>query len=170
MKEFDKNNIGPEWNDLIQEYPEIFLKPSPKVLNIFAEAAVNNWHNTAELAEDLCNLRYGFECGVGWKQIIREFCQDITNLIQKAKNNDHEIQYSTFILKEKFGECYSQGDFYGPDVKYYWTEYWDIVANLQKKSSKVCEITGKPGVLMKRNYWVRTLCEDLREDYENHRI
>lgn len=170
INEFDRKNIKPEWMDLVEDYPEIFLNPSPRVIDWYAHGVVEGYKNIPDNVTDLCNLRYGFECDIGWKQIIREFCDDIRLLIQKAKDNGHEIHFSTFILKEKFGECYSQGDYYGPDTKLYWKDYSDLVENLQKKSSTVCEVTGKPGKLVRRNYWVKTLCEELEEDYEKYRI
>jgi hypothetical protein len=167
MNQFDRKNITPEWVGLVNEFPEIFLEPSPDVLNYFAEAVVKGWNNTAETYDDLCNLRYGFECDIGWKEIIRVFCIEIRELIQKAKDVGDEIHFKTFILKEKFGECHSQGDFYGPNRDKYWKDYCVIVSRLLDKSLSVCEITGAVGKRVRRKGgWCKTLCEEQAEKLE----
>jgi len=168
MRQFDRQNIDPEWMDLVNDFPEIFIEPSPEVIDYFAESTVKGWENTAKTYDELVNLRYGFECSIGWKQIIREFCLEIRELIQKAKDAGDEIHFKTFILKEKFGECANQGDLYGPDRDKYWKEYCAIDNRLSKKSLNTCEITGKPGKLISRNHWVRTLSEEEVEKYLNY--
>lgn len=154
MKEFDRKNIGLEWVELSLEFPEIFLEPSPEVLQMF-----NEKHPLVpDKVEELCNLRYGFECGIGWEQIIREFCEDIRKLVQIAKDNGHEIHYKTFILKQKFGEIRDQGDFYGPDANMYYDDYRAISYELERKSSGICENCGEPASLLKNGWLVKTLC------------
>ena len=165
MKQFDKDNIDDQWLELVNEFPEIFLEPSSEILSYFNEAKERGWNNIPDEIDCLVNLRFGFECGFGWQQIIREFCQDIRHLIQDAKNNGHEIGYKTFILKEKFGGCCSQGDFFGPDSKIYKERYFDIIGLLEEKSLKTCEITGMEGkrVTQKGSGWVKTLSKEIAE-------
>jgi hypothetical protein len=169
MRQFDKANIGVEWMDLVNEFPEFFLTPSSSVVEYFNESKKKGWRNCPENYEDLVNLRLGFECNIGWKEIIRDFCESVRFLIKKANENNHEIFYSGFIIKEKFGECVQQGDFYGKDYKLYWDEFCKISENLRDKSSEICEITGKPGKLVKRNYWCKTLCEEEAEKWTNYK-
>lgn len=133
MKQFYKSNIEPEWADLTLDYPEIFLEVSQQVKSCMP--------NVPE--EELCNLRFSFEMGVGWKQIVREFCEEIRALVKKAADNGHEIHYKSFILKEKFWTLRDQGDFYGPDSDIYRKEYYEISSILEKKSKSIDEATGK---------------------------
>lgn len=168
MKEFDRASIKSEWDDLVEEYPEIFLEPSPDVLDWYSKYNENSNIHVPEF-ERLCNLRYGFEMDSGWKEIIREFCCNIRKLIRKAKDNGHEIHFKTFILKEKFGEIANQGDFYGPDRDLYWEDYVGLQHKLILDSLITCERTGKEGKLRRRNYWVKTLCDEEAEKWENYR-
>lgn len=137
MTQFHKNNIDPEWSDLAVEFSEFIFEPSPFVIEMTEKwAGTGDWPDSIE---DCCNLRYGFECGVGWKEIIREHFISIRNLIENAKNNGHEIYYKACILKQKFGSCRDQGDFYGADSKIYYKEYTDLISSLYEKSTKVSE-------------------------------
>lgn len=156
-QEFAKANLEEEWMDLVNEFPEFILELSPCVLEIFNK----EYHNEVDL-NSVCNLRYGFECNVGWKNIIREYFTNIRNLIQDAKNNGHEIHYKTFIMKEKFGELRDQGDFYGPDKSLYWNRYVELSREAMQKSSKTCELCGEPGKLLRKGKnwgWIKCLCE-----------
>ena len=155
--QFHKNNIGPEWQDLVNEFPEIFLELSPQVLEMFEEYGGKGFPETLE---ECCNLRYGAECDIGWKNIIREFCFKIRELVNTAKENGHEIYYKTFILKEKFGTLRDQGDFGGKDSKLYRDEYRKISADLENASHTVCELTGKPGrPCRKSSGWLKTVSD-----------
>lgn len=165
MKQFDKDNIEDEWLELVNEFPEIFLEPSPDVLSLFNEAKEKGWQNIPDTIDELVNLRYGIEHGFGWNQIIREFCRDIMDLIHNAADHGHKIYYKTFILKEKFGCCCSQGDFYGPDSDKYRDRYRNIIGQLEEKSLKTCEVTGAVGkrVSKKGSGWMKTLSKEIAE-------
>lgn len=158
--QFHKNLITPEWLDLVNEFPEIFLDPSPEVMDLYKDYQDAEYSGFPNNKEDLCNLRYGFECDVGWKEIIRDFCVKVRELINKAKENGHEIHHKTFILKEKFGGLRNQGSFYGPDKGLYRDEFYKLDNELEDKSMKTCELTGKPGKVLTRNGWWKTLCEE----------
>lgn len=165
MKQFDKDNIENQWLELVNEFPEIFLEPSPEVLEYFEEAKEKGWGNMPSDTTSLVNLRFGFECGFGWQQIIREFCRNMMNLILEAKDNGHVVYYKTFILKEKFGACRSQGEFYGPDATIYKERYHNILGLLEEKSLNTCEVTGKEGkrVSRKGSGWMKTLSKEIAE-------
>lgn len=162
--EFSRTHIRPEWQDLVNEFPEIFLDLSPTVLGIY----IKHYSQTENQGvENFCNLRYGFECGIGWKSIIREFCVEIRELCEKAKANGHSVFYKSFIFKEKFGELRDQGDFYGPDFHLYLEDYRRISCKLEEKSQFVCETTGKPGTLRNIGGWRVTICdEELEKRYK----
>ena len=156
--QFKRDEITPEWMDLCEEFPEIFLEPSQEVLDIYKE----NYKIEDADPNTLCNLRFGVEVGgTGWKKIIREFCVKIRELIAHAKTNGHEIGYKTFILKEKFGELRDQGEFYGRDALLYMNDYNTLSWELENASSHICEITGKVGTLVHNERGsYKTLCEE----------
>ena len=154
--QFKRENIEPEWMDLVEEFPEIFLEPSQEVLDIYTE----QYKSQGVEPSELCNLRFGFECNIGWKTVIREFCVKIRELIATAKSKGHDIGYKTFILKEKFGELRDQGDFYGPDSLLYRNDYNIISREMEDASTHICELTGEIGVLVHNvRGTYRTLCE-----------
>ena len=162
MQEFHISNIEKEWMDIVEEFPEFLKDPSPFVLECY---------NNQFPINEFVNLRYGFECNYGWKNLIRNYFQKIKSLIEKAKENNHEVFYKTFILKEKFGELRDQGDFYGPDAKLYYNEYSDLCHNVCVDSSQVCEICGSNGKLSRKNSgfgWFKSLCESHRDDMNYH--
>lgn len=85
-------------------------------------------------------LRYSFECGVGWKQIIRDFCLKVKEL---TKNNSFAAQRQ--IVKEKFGVLEWQGGLsfpIGADI-----EYESLKQQLKFNSRFVCELTGEVGAM-----------------------
>ena len=157
--QFHRNNITEGWQDLVKEFPEIFLEPSEVILDMFRQYEGLGYFPAT--LEECCNLRYGFECGIGWKNVIRQFCTDIRELVNFAKEKGHEICYKTFILKEKFGELRDQGDFYGADVAMYRDQYWNLSRKMETESLKTCETCGKPGkTRISPSGWYRTTCDD----------
>lgn len=154
--EFLRTSIDPEWKDLVEEFPEIFLEPSPEVLGDFKR------RNHPVVIDQICNLRYGFECDIGWKEIIRDFCVKTRDLVNAAKSNGHEIHFKTFILKEKLGGLRNQGFFYGPDYRLYYEQFRKIDSELEAKSYTVCERTGLPGRLVSiPGRWLKVLNPEL---------
>jgi len=162
MREFHKENIEEGWLDIVEEFPEFIVDPSPEVLDYFHNRRIKNPVFYEDFSsDDLVNLRFGFECGIGWKESIRQYFRDIRLLIERAKSNGHDVSYKTCILKEKFGELRDQGDFYGPDYKLYQGEYFKLCNEVMNKSSSICEICGHPGQLCRKNGgfgWMKTLC------------
>lgn len=136
--EFIKSNIAEQWEwDLVNEFPKFFLEISEEVMNFYNKRCDKN----IVKIEDLVNLRYGFEFHSNWKNIVRDHLISIEELIKKADDNGHEISYKGFIMKEKFNTLRDQGDFGGNNKEIYRNEYYDLVDNLYKKSSKVNQFT-----------------------------
>jgi hypothetical protein len=159
--QFHKDNITEDWQDLVNEFPEFFLEPSPYVLEM-TEKYAGKGHWPDEL-EDCCNLRYGIELqGTGWKGILFEHFYGIRNLIKRAAEMGHKIDYKACILKEKFGRCCDQGDLWGDDVDLYYNDYAKLYHKLEERSLKTCMITGNPGKLVSKanGGWMRTLYEE----------
>jgi len=165
MTQFDIKSIEPEWFDLLTEFKEFFLEPSEEVLSLPKMARPQN-------VDHIVNLRFGFECGIGWKQIIWEYCTELRQLIAKAKENGDEIQYKGFIFKEKFGELVDQGTFSGKDRKKYLNEYYDLQSEYGAKSIKTCERCGRAGSLASTNAGdtLRVVCSDATGGAEVFRV
>jgi hypothetical protein len=159
--QFDKRELK-EWEaNIANEFPEFILVPSPEVLGHYEKSLGQKFADMPQEKENLCNLRYGFECDSGWKSIIRDYFTQMRHLIKYAKDSGDEVHYSTFIFKEKFGEIRDQGNFYGPDRKKYWDEYAKLNHMFMSRSGKICEVCGEEGTLRKRGKnwgWVKCLC------------
>lgn len=160
MMEFHKSNVEDGWWDLINEFPEFILELSPTVQEWYQESLLleSGKNCMPNCREDLINLRYSFECGLGWKSIIWEYFTNIRKLIDDAKSNGDDINYKTCIFKEKFGRLCDQGDFYGADRLIYWSRYCDLSRSLGIKSSITCEVCGITGHIRERR-WARCLCD-----------
>lgn len=141
--QFHKNNLKEQWEiDLANDFPEFFLEPSEEILEMWEK-----YHEAGDMPrnkEDLVCLRYGFEFGSGWSGIAREHFEAIRKLIQKAKDNNHDLGYKGFIIKQKFWTLRDQGDLIGKDRKLYYHEYSDLVQDVYEKSTKIDEKTGEP--------------------------
>jgi hypothetical protein len=162
IDQFNISTIEPEWLDVVKEFPKIFLEPSKEVLGYY-DQYVEKFP-----IEELCNLRFGFEHGSGWKEIVRGFCKEMQELADKAESNGNVFQYKSCIMKEKFGTFTPQGDIEHDGCwEKYRDEYYDIIDKWEKASLEICEVTGKPGKLCNLNGWYRTLCDDEAEKIRN---
>ena len=154
--EFIKQNLEEEWLPVIEQFPKIFLEPSQYVSDCYEKY----YKHQDILKEDLVNLRYGFEHGIGWKDLIIGLCQDLQQLADKAISEGNTFQYKGCIIKEKFGQLTPQGDIEQSDGAWeiYRDEYYKILHKWEKQSLTTCEICGKKGTLMGGG-WYKTRCE-----------
>lgn len=83
-----------------------------------------------------------WECGPGWKSIIDP-------LISQADKESVRVEQ----IKEKFGRL----RFY---VNYASDALYDLIDQAEEASAKVCEMCGKPGVLMSKGGWMKTICAE----------
>lgn len=104
-----------------------------------------------------------FECDDGWFNLIWEFSEQlekIANLISPDLPRPQMVQ-----VKEKFGGL----------RLYYWhvpeeyTAIKELGYALERASYKTCEVCGEPGSVRK-NAWIRTLCDKDEELREKARI
>jgi hypothetical protein len=137
MTQFHRDNIESEWQDLVEEFPHIFLEPSEEVIEMYESYKDREFKDFPNSLEQCCNLRYGFECPIEWKDIIREFCQEMDNLMTEARNAGHDFKYCSFILKQKFGSCRDQGTTSGVDADKYHSRRCDISERLYTKSLSI---------------------------------
>jgi hypothetical protein len=97
------------------------------------------------------DLPFGVECGDGWYQLIRQFCES-------ASKRGDPIRLSQ--IKEKWG---------GLRVYYYGGD--EFVAGacevVERLSYFVCEGCGKPGVCARTGGWYRTECGECRRGVDS---
>lgn len=97
---------------------------------------------------------WGFECGDGWYGIIREAAEKLEPLIAAEVLKDPYAHYQGFFRASQVKEKYGTLRFYlsgGTDKMH------RIVSAAERKSAKVCEECGEPGVL-RGDGWYYTAC------------
>ena len=123
-----------------QEYDTYLCTTFPKMF-------VNRYKPMTETT--MC---WGFECGDGWFNIIKELCANIQHHID-WKNRKEEVvpQVTVDQVKEKFGS-----------LRFYFTGGDDYIRGLatmaESMSGVTCEVCGNPGSTLGRG-WLTTLCE-----------
>lgn len=91
-------------------------------------------------------LFWGLECGNGWEKIIDE----LSEAIVKAGNN----QVKATQVKEKYGTLHFYVDYANEEVD-------SLILRAEIKSSKTCEVCGKPGKL-NNGPWYSVRCPKCR--------
>lgn len=84
-------------------------------------------------------------CEEGWNQLIIELHTRIMDI---------DPEYRIYQIKEKFGGLRF---YFSPSSPQFQQEISRLVSNYERMSYLVCERTGKPGELMKRNGTFKTL-------------
>lgn len=155
--EFTKEHLKDDWLPVIEQFPKIFLELSEYVEGVYEKY----YKDHGIKKEDLVNLRYGFEHGIGWKDIVIGFCEDMQALADKAAAAGHTFQYKGCIIKEKFGQFTPQGDLEKSEGAWeiYRDEYYGICREWEEKSLTVCEACGKDGKLCDTGWW-KTCCDE----------
>lgn len=155
MKQFSKENL-PAWQlEIIDKYP-IFTEFNPECVPYYP-------------AENRCNLRFGYECGEGWRELIEKWAIHATyfnNIIEGVEHNNEQCYVYPFIQKEKFGSYHAQSSYnLTPEL---WTIWMGFQSSLNRKSEHICEITGKYGKLRNDLFWIRTLCDEEYNQVEKY--
>ena len=106
---------------------------------------------------DTC-MCFGFECGDGWYDLIREASRKIEELILELPEADREGVFAEQV-KEKFAglRLYMSGM---PTQIY--SRVQEVIREAEKKSFETCERCGKPGELYTGG-WLHTLCPEHAE-------
>ena len=101
-------------------------------------------------------MGFGFECGDGWYEIIRELSEKLYPLIEKSRQklfDEFDFHPKASQVKEKFGE-----------LRFYMDcatdEMYDLINEYEDRSSKVCEICGKPGEIDYKEKWLACRCQE----------
>jgi len=151
MTESKQNRLEwlPEWQKkIIRKYPILYLETSPE-----------HSKDAAELPDDHCNLRYGFECEAGWEKLIDELSATGEALVKalRAFNFQDDARVSGLIIKEKFGLlCWQGQDNLLPPFHSLW---WGYISSIRERSSHTCEKSGKFGELRKIGTRFQTLSQ-----------
>lgn len=99
---------------------------------------------------------WGFSCGDGWYNLIREAAEQLEPLIiAYRKKNPGDDWPRASQIKEKFGTL----RFY---LSHGTDEMFKIADEAEQKSAEVCEECGKKGTLRKGG-WLVTLCKKCQE-------
>lgn len=101
------------------------------------------------------SMGFGFECGDGWYELIRELSERLYPLVEAISTDEYGSYCSATQVKEKYGT-----------LRFYMTvttaQMDDILEEFEDRSSRICEACGKPGNLENINYWLSTTCEEHR--------
>ncbi|UBF28542.1 hypothetical protein K9N68_12075 [Kovacikia minuta CCNUW1] len=114
---------------------------------LFEDFPALYWGRHLPVTENL--MSFGFCCGDGWFELLYSLSQQIQNY-----NLQHpEIPVIAIQVKEKFGGL----RFY---VDQSVLEIEAAIAEAELKSLQICEITGRPGRLHRRNGYYQTVCSE----------
>lgn len=95
-------------------------------------------------------MGFGFECGDGWYQLIRDLSEALYPLIREGRVENECYCYATQV-KEKYGT-----------MRFYMslsTSLMDeIIEEYEERSSRVCEECGAPGSIDYNKFWLEALC------------
>ena len=149
---FSYTNL-PDWQkEIIFKYPSIYLNPNQEIID---SLAINNIELTNN--SDFCNLRYGFECGEGWKGLIDSFSNDIVNFVDSIKKIDSTSFIKSCIVKQKMGKLVWQGTEYMP--KNFFPIFDGYIRNISTRSLFISELSGEAGTLKNHNGYLQVMTD-----------
>ncbi len=102
-----------------------------------------------------CYNMFGFECGDGWFDIIKNLCEEIAKLEIDGLSVDQ--------VKEKFGNLRFYVSFHSentnPDTDKKIEKLYRLIDEAEKKSNEICENCGADGSPRTDKCWIQTLCD-----------
>lgn len=100
-------------------------------------------------------LRYGFECGLGWYHIIERLTRDLVDISEADELDTKVVQ-----IKEKYGT-----------LRFYLSAETEdmsaLIDEAEKKSARTCELCGQEGEMEVRNHWLSVRCQKCRWENKN---
>jgi hypothetical protein len=113
-------------------------------------------------------MAWGMEHDDGWYNLLDEcmaklqYCCDLFS----SAGDDREVQVVADQIKEKYGTLSFYTSVYGAN-KIENDIFDDIISEAERKSARICEVTGEYGEACRRGGWFRTLCykEARKEGY-----
>jgi len=92
---------------------------------------------------------WGFECGDGWKSLIRQLSEKLETMILQIPEEERKL-FCASQVKEKFGS-----------LRFYMSgatdEMYKAIDDAEKESVTICEECGKKGKI-RSNGWLMCLC------------
>jgi hypothetical protein len=96
-------------------------------------------------------IRFGFECGDGWADLLVELCTNINNHLKTLPKHISE-EIVALQVKEKYGT-----------LRFYISSFDEtiekFISHAEKRSADTCETCGKPG-RMRGDFWLYTACDE----------
>lgn len=93
---------------------------------------------------------WGFECGDGWYELIRQLSEKLTKLIKEFPKEE-QSDFRALQVKEKYGT-----------LRFYLTAgtdaIFDAIDEASSSSAKICESCGRPGRIRGEG-WLLTRCD-----------
>lgn len=160
--QFKRHHLKPWGLEIVNKYPLIFLETDDEIL----------YYTKGYTDEERVNLRFGFEHGEGWAKLIEDLAStgtDLVNFLRATGRSPKDTYIHGFICKEKLGTLAWQGNWSLPDP---FGKLWRAYTNeIESKSARTCEITGKYGQVCVRGGWLKTLCEEeaLKQEYKPYK-
>lgn len=116
-----------------------------------------------ELFSDLhhmnCFSLFGFECGDGWFDLLKDLITGIKEICESPQFNlplnidDQPLEIKVDQVKEKYGT-----------LRFYYNScnaFIDKLINEAEDASEtICEDCGKPGTLRDKNHWYSVRCDE----------
>jgi hypothetical protein len=102
-----------------------------------------------ESKEPFLPMAFGFDCGDGWFEILKECFENIEKSLSEFPDGKNVRVHQ---VKEKYGT-----------LRIYMSHYYDkieeFIDEAEKKSEVTCELCGSSGKL-EGEYWLTTRCSD----------
>jgi RNA polymerase-binding transcription factor DksA len=111
---------------------------------------------TNKYPKTFARLSY-FECSGGWKDLIAEIAEVSEKYNNTQVNSDYHITAAQ--VKEKFGglRFYIDSGEECPHEVY--LEISNLIAEVENRSYKTCEVCGEEAQKRRERSWVKTLCD-----------
>ena len=107
--------------------------------------------------DDLKNscMSFGFECGDGWYELIRELSEKLVRLIKMTEMDLELPNPKATQVKEKYGS-----------LRFYMSWSTDameeVIREYEERSEKTCEVCGKEGSIDYKQKWLSCRCQQHR--------
>jgi hypothetical protein len=156
MQEFlNYSQLKPWERTIVDRYPNIYLTPNPRIRDFYGDKYEELISNP-----EFTNLRYGFEFESGWADLVDRFSAKANSLVNMLRG--YEVQSDAYIhsciFKQKMSRLTFQGDV--NLVEPFLGLFWAYVHEIERESGRICELSGKFGVLCKRGGNLKTLSQE----------
>lgn len=94
---------------------------------------------------------FGFECGDGWFELLKDLILDLKQIVPIWKEGD-EYHYNVAQVKEKYGTLRFYMNFETEAMTH-------LIREAEKRSAQACEECGDSGELWQKGMWIYTRCE-----------